>query len=260
MELAKLMYKYRNRLINSDALINALKKLDYSFYDKNKINELLSEIKKIKRTTPNEIDEYEKNRNALRDEIADAFKMINMDEVDKDAYAMLEKAKNAIEPKKEIRDGGLLYESIHNVLINNPLVIDELEGMDDYELLEFITEYIYMPFPLSITKETFENLVKIAISKDAREDLWRLAYNYNFKDTNFNPIFDYFIKVRDDYYLLELICVIEENIDLEKIKKKVFATKDKDFIYKVGSRAKSLGYIEDEEIQKIKKQLEEEEY
>ena len=65
MDLVDLMYKYINRFINSDELLNRLENLNLSnFTDEEKvsINKLINDIKIIKDKTANEIDEIEKNR------------------------------------------------------------------------------------------------------------------------------------------------------------------------------------------------------
>lgn len=111
--------------------------------------------------------------------------------------------------------------------------------MNDYELLEFIVQYISVPMPPEIDQKAFDALAQIAIDKDEREWLQRLAFNYNGKNKNFSLIEDYFIKVKDDYYLTELISAIQEDLDMKKLKKKVLDTKDNAFIEKVEDTLKN---------------------
>lgn len=63
MNLVTLMYKYINRFINSDELLESLKELDLNNFSKEEkisINKLIDDIKIIKYKTANEIDEIEK--------------------------------------------------------------------------------------------------------------------------------------------------------------------------------------------------------
>ena len=65
MDLVDLMYKYINRFINSDELLNGLENLNLSnFNDDEKITitKLIKDIRKIKANIVNEADEIEKNR------------------------------------------------------------------------------------------------------------------------------------------------------------------------------------------------------
>ena len=65
MNLVTLMYKYINRFINSDELLESLEELDLNNFSKEEkisINKLIDDIKIIKDKTANEIDEIEKNR------------------------------------------------------------------------------------------------------------------------------------------------------------------------------------------------------
>ena len=100
--------------------------------------------------------------------------------------------------------------------------------MNDSKLLKFITKYIYVPFPPVLTQEEFNNLVDTGIKENKKESLWRLAFNYNRKNKDFSKIEDYFIEVRDDYYLIELVCAVKEDLNLNKLAKKVGIIGDKD--------------------------------
>ena len=65
MDLVSLMYKYINRFINSDELLESLEELDLNnFTDEEKVSikKLIDDIKSIKDKIPNEVDEIEKNR------------------------------------------------------------------------------------------------------------------------------------------------------------------------------------------------------
>ena len=51
--------------------------------------------------------------------------------------------------------------------------------------------------------------------QDKREWLWRLAFNYEKSNINFDSIVDYFIEKKDGYYIAELICAIGECLDID---------------------------------------------
>ena len=124
--------------------------------------------------------------------------------------------------------------------------------MSDLEFLEFITHFIQTPFPPKINQELFDDLVRVGIKQDKREALWRLAVNYNGKGKDFTNIENYFIEKKDDYYLIELISVVKEDLNIEELIKKVINTNDKKFMINCYNRAKKLSLFTDEELKKIK--------
>lgn len=63
------------------------------------------------------------------------------------------------------------------------------------------------------------------------------------------------IDKRDDYYLIELISAVKEDLDMEKLFKNVIATNDKEFMSNCYNRAKNMALFTDEEFEKIKKWL-----
>lgn len=244
MDLVNLMYKYINRLINSDELLEKMNSLDLtkvSADEKENIESLIQNIKNIKSDTPNEVDEIEKNRIKTIEKFIDAIdKALGSNNLDSETKEMFIKRKQGLVLDKEkIKDGGKLYEKIFTLLTQNDLIADNCKKMDDYELLEFIVQYISVPMSPKIDQKAFDELAQIAIGKDKREWLWRLAFNYNGKNKDFSLIEDYFIKVKDDYYLTELISAVQEDLDMKKLKKKVLDTKDNEFIEKVEDTLKN---------------------
>ena len=238
MNLVTLMYKYINRFINSDELLESLKELDlknFSKEEKISINKLIDDIKTIKDKTANEIDEIEKNRLETIERIVSNINIIlESDNLEKDLREKIEHRKEyLLEDKKKVKDGGKLYESIYILLADNKLINHYWESINDYELLEFIAQYISVPIPPQIDQEKFNDLVKVGIKNNEREWLWRLAFNYNRKNKDFSLIEDYFIEKKDSYYLTELISAVREDLDMKKLKEKVLATKDKKFITSV---------------------------
>lgn len=238
MNLVTLMYKYINRFINSDELLESLEELDLNNFSKEEkisINKLIDDIKTIKDKTANEIDEIEKNRLETIERIVSNINIIlESDNLEKDLREKIEHRKEyLLEDKKKVKDGGKLYESIYILLTDNKLINHFWDLKNDYELLEFIAQYISVPIPPQIDQEKFNDLVKVGIKNNEREWLWRLAFNYNRKNKDFSLIEDYFIEKKDSYYLTELISAVREDLDMKKLKEKVLATKDKKFITSV---------------------------
>lgn len=243
MDLVSLMYKYINRFINSDELLESLEELDLNnFTDEEKVSikKLIDDIKSIKDKIPNEVDEIEKNRIEINEKYVNGIDKILQNNTleNKLKEKFLKIREGLLEDKKKVKDGGKLYESLFTLLADNDLINYYCDLLNDYELLEFIAQYISVPMPPQISQEKFDKIVKVGIENDEREWLWRLAFNYNEKNKDFSLIEDYFIEKRDDYYLIELISAVREDLNMKKLKKKVIATKDKKFINKVKSTLK----------------------
>lgn len=243
MDLVSLMYKYINRFINSDELLESLEELDLNnFTDEEKasIKKLIDDIKSIKDKIPNEVDEIEKNRIEINEKYVNGIDKILQNNTleNKLKEKFLKIREGLLEDKKKVKDGGKLYKSLFTLLADNDLINYYCDLLNDYELLEFIAQYISVPMPPQISQEKFEKIVKVGIENDEREWLWRLAFNYNRKNKDFSLIEDYFIEKRDDYYLTELISAVTEDLNMKKLMKKVMATKDKIFIDKVKSTLK----------------------
>ena len=243
MDLVSLMYKYINRFINSDELLESLEELDLNnFTDEEKVSikKLIDDIKSIKDKIPNEVDEIEKNRLEINEKYVNGIDKILQNNTleNKLKEKFLKIREGLLEDKKKVKDGGKLYESLFTLLADNDLINYYCDLLNDYELLEFIAQYISVPMPPQIDQEKFDKIVKVGIENDEREWLWRLAFNYNEKNKDFSLIEDYFIEKRDDYYLTELISAVREDLNMKKLKKKVIATKDKKFINNVKSTLK----------------------
>lgn len=243
MDLVSLMYKYINRFINSDELLESLEELDLNnFTDEEKVSikKLIDDIKSIKDKIPNEVDEIEKNRIEINEKYVNGIDKILQNNTleNKLKEKFLKIREGLLEDKKKVKDGGKLYESLFTLLADNDLINYYCDLLNDYELLEFIAQYISVPMPPQIDQEKFDKIVKVGIENDEREWLWRLAFNYNEKNKDFSLIEDYFIEKRDDYYLTELISAVPDDLNMKKLKKKVIATKDKKFINNVKSTLK----------------------
>lgn len=109
--------------------------------------------------------------------------------------------------------------------------------------------------PPIIDQDVFDGLVNVGIKEDERESLWRLALNYHGKEKDFSCIENYFIEKRDDYYLIELISAVQEDLNMDKLIEKVIYTKDQKFIDSCFNRAKNFRIFTDEDIKTFKERI-----
>ena len=184
--------------------------------------------------------------------LLEVFEQINDEELDLKSKEFLNKRRESLKKEKEVvRDGGLLYQNIFELLTNNGLINKYARKMNDLELLEFITKYISVPMPPVLNQDEFNDLVLVGIKNDMREALWRLAFNYNHKEKDFTLIEDYFLQVKDYYYLTELISAVEEDLDKDRLLKKIIATHDKEFIINVVKDGDQIGIFSKDEVTKM---------
>lgn len=260
MELVNIVYRYVNRFINSEKLVEQLTNIDKSKLSKKEskeIEKLLEEVKNIIETVPIEIDQIEINRLTSLNHLLESLeKMKENDKNSAEAKEFIDKKYASLQKEKDIvKDSGPRYEELYKLLVNNSLYINYCKKMSDLELLELITQYISAPVTLKISQETFNDLVAIGIKDDNREALWRLAFNYYGRKKDFTRIEDYFIKKKDDFYITELISAVKEDLDIERLIEKVINTKDKSFIYNCGKRARNIGLFSKEEFTKLKNKI-----
>ncbi len=258
MDLANIMYRYINRFSNSEELIASLENIDKTKYSKEEIKEidkLLKDVKEIVSSVPNETDEIETKRIEKIGSVLEAFKRtLEKGNLNAEDTEIVQKHYNSmLKDKEKVRDGGERYEKLFMLLTRHALVGKECMQMEDLELLEFITQYISAPLPPDITQEDFNDLVDAGIKEDKREALWRLAMNYNRKGKDFSKIVDYFIEKRDNYYLAELICGVEEDLDLDAIIDKALQTQDIEFIRKMANTEYLQPIFTEEQKDKVKR-------
>lgn len=260
MELVNIIYRYINRFINSDELIELLVNIDQTKFSKKEqkgIQKLLKEVKQITENVPIEIDQIEIKRKASLNHILEFLEKIKTNEqISKRRKEFFEKEYNRLIKEKDIvRDSGPRYEKLYDLLVNNPIHINYCKKMNDLELLEFIAQYFHAPVVPNIDQETFDDLVTVGIKEDKREALWRLAFNYCGREKDFTRIENYFIEKRDDYYLTELIHAVQEDLDMEKLTEKAIATKDQVFIMNCWNRVKDTGIFSEQEINILKEKV-----
>lgn len=81
--------------------------------------------------------------------------------------------------------------------------------------------------------------------------MWRLAFNYYRKGIDFTLIEDYFLRVKDDYYLTELISAVEEDLDKDRLLKKIVDICDKEFITVVVKTGYQIGVLSSDEVKEM---------
>lgn len=82
--------------------------------------------------------------------------------------------------------------------------------------------------PPEISQEKFDLIATKLIINDEKELLWRLCGS--FAGYNFNKVIDYFIKEKDSYYLEELVCFTNGELDQQHLVTQMLETNDKMFI------------------------------
>lgn len=251
MELVKLWYKYLNRFINSDELLEELQNLNlnkYTIDTKSDIKILIKNIKKIKDGISNEFDEIEENRIKNIDFFLEKLKTIDRNNCDKDSWKVISKEiKDLKKEKLIVRDGGALYNSILETLDSCYSVFKYLHRMTDLELLEFITEYISVAVPLKIDEKKFLDLVDVGIQNDLKESLWRLAFTYETKHFNYNNIINYFIKEKDIFYITESLYAFKDSIDINNLYNELIKLNDKEFLKQIFT-PNIMGLLDNEDI------------
>ena len=250
-DMLNICYKFFNRFITADELIEQLSSIDKTNLSKNDIeetNKLIINIKKIVKDIPNEEDEYIVKKKENINKLINKFKKNsndndNINEFIKHHIENLEK-----EYEKEI-DSQERWSSITNYITKNKYFNKLFDKLTDYELLEFIAQNIQSPLPPNLTQEEFDKLVKVGIEKDEREWLWRLAFNYENKGMNFDEIADYFVNKKDGFYITELISVVGKNLNINNILDKI---NDKKLIEDLKDRKEIISsHVSDEQFDKL---------
>ena len=248
--MLNICYKFLNRFITADILIEQLSNIDrtnLSDDDLKEIDKMISDIKKIASDIPNKEDEFViKRKNNIKrmiDKIGQIPKDVNNSEFINKQLDALKKDYN-----KEM-DSHERWFAIRDYIFNNDYFTKTYSSLNDYELLEFIAQNIRAPLPPNLTQEEFDKLVKVGIEKDKREWLWRLAFNYERSNLNFDSIVDYFITKKDGYYLVELICAVDKCLDIDRIIDKI---NDKDLIEDLKNRKNVISsHISNEQFNRL---------
>lgn len=249
-ELLNICYKFFNRFITADILIEQLSNIDkrnLSKKDIDETNKIISDIEKIAKDTPNEVDEYVIKKKETINNLIKKIEQIPKD--DSNSEFLIRQLDNLKKDYASKMDSYERWFAITECINNNTYFNKIFDSLSDYELLEFIAQNIQAPFPPNLTQEEFDKLVKIGIEKDEREWLWRLAFNYEENNINFDDIVDYFINKKDGYYLCELISAVGECLNIDSIIDKI---SDKELIEDLIKRKDVISsYVLDEQFNKL---------
>lgn len=99
---------------------------------------------------------------------------------------------------------------------------------EEQEIVDKLHECLGFSNPPKITQERFDAIVEELIKKDKRETMWRLCGIYI--GYNFNKVIDYYIEKKDSYYVEELVCFVDGELDQEYLVNKMIETNDKEFV------------------------------
>lgn len=127
------------------------------------------------------------------------------------------------------------YDKIFDSLINNDVYLRIVSEMSDNDLMLLITEYLSVPRVFNLNQDKFDNLVLAAINSGigSKENCFRLVTNYESHNLNFDKVIDYYISIRDVWYIIELMHFLQDDYDLESIVDRIIETKDKDFVKEI---------------------------
>lgn len=246
MDFVKIVYRYRNRYLNSEDLVESLENISKESLEDGDLNELeiiKKDVNDIIKNTKITLDDEEIRRRKEATKIINILEKIinNNDSTDKKVLDKLREKYNSFKEQEKIkRDSGNRYVELDNYLENCDLFRKYYNSMSDEKLLNFITNYIKMPNPFKLSKEKLDDLINIGIKQNNKEKLWRLAFNYAGHGMDISKIEDYYVNERDDYYLIELISAIKEYLNVDEIMDKVLDTKDDKFIHACANYATDL--------------------
>ena len=137
------------------------------------------------------------------------------DEVKKNNFEMLKKD---YDKKADSYDR---WYKITSYLIKNEYFNKQFDGLDDMEMLKFVTQYISAPFPPMFSKNDFDKLVLVGINNNQREALWRLSFTYAKKGYDLDKIVDYYIAQKGGYYIQELNSAVGEYLNINELIDKI---------------------------------------
>ena len=240
--LLNVCYKYFNQFINAEVLVSELEKI------RNKeIDEIIAGIRKRMEENPNKEDEFSRKRKA---KIKDLIGKLSDGPKDGEIGEVLAKRVESLKKEYEREIDSIdRWFAITSFINENEYFNKNFDNLSKYELLEFIAQNICAPFPPQLKQDEFEEIVKAGIEKDEREWLWRLAFNYEKSDLDLKSIVDYYIKVKDAYYLSELISAVGDKLDIEYI---VDQVKDKELINDLLDKKDIIGrYFTDEQFERL---------
>lgn len=244
-DVLNIFYKFINRIITSIELVDELNNIDKQLLlDNKELKVLIDDINVLVDSIPNVEDEYVIKKREQINRLINRFDSMDV----KDDF-INDKIKDLKSYYGRDIDSHERWKAIFECIIKNGYLNNTFDSMNDYELLEFIAQYIQVPMPPNMDQEEFDRLVKVGIENDKKEWLWRLAFNYENSGLNFDSIVDYFIKVKDGYYLGELISAVGECLDIDNIIDKI---QDKELIEDLKTRKAVIScYVSDEQFNRL---------
>lgn len=249
-EFLTICYQAFNRFITAEEFIEMLSNMNkdsLSKQEREKIDQLLNEIKTISSNIQNEEDEYVIKRKESIKKHIDILETIPRNKENEEF--LNKRLQDLTDDYHRPMDSYKRWHTITECIEKNDYYNACFHQLSKYELLEFIAQYIQVPYPPQLTQEEFESLVQVGIEQDKREWLWRLAFNYEKSNINFDSIVDYFIEKKDGYYLAELVCAIGECLDIDAMIDKI---NDKELIEDLKGRKSVLDvYVSEEQFQKL---------
>ena len=257
MELLNICYKYINRFINSNELVNQLNGINkdrLTDMERQNIDELIKEIREISNSIPDSEDKLIQKEKETIKKLIKNLEVIprdvkNKDFIDRQLYQL----RKDYDRKYDSYEKWL---KVRTNIIENEYFNNCYNNLSKYELLRFITQYIGVPLPPKLGQNEFDELVKVGIENSEKELLWRLALNYAKKEMNLDLIINYYILKQDGYYISELISAVGEYLNVSNIFDKI---NDVDLIKDLSRRKNVMNeYVKDEDWNKLMNKLEKE--
>jgi len=98
----------------------------------------------------------------------------------------------------------------------------------EQNIIENLEKNLVLDEPPKITQQRFDLIINVLIKEDRRELMWRLCGTY--PNYNYNKAIDYFVDKKDSWYVEELVCFVDGELDQEYLVNKMIETKDTKFI------------------------------
>ena len=153
-----------------------------------------------------------------------------------------------ISNNKFIFDGDIFYSKFNDFFCNY------LNTIDNQELIDFISSFIFCNIAPNIKQNRFNDIIKILINLDKRETMWRFAFSYSSKNIDLYLIEDYFIEKRDTYYITELLNVSDSDY-FNIIINKIIYTNDKKFIKHIIEIMNEIPILNNYQVELLKKAI-----
>lgn len=107
-----------------------------------------------------------------------------------------------------------------------------VKKMNIDKIIKNLEKNLVLTYHIDMNQQKLDELIDYCIKNDLREKAWRIALT--FSNYDYSKLADYYLKVKDDWYLSELLYVVgEEKIKIYELYNKVLNTKDLQFIEKV---------------------------